>query len=56
VPYLLANRLESRGATHVPGPNFTQQVIADGRLITGQNPQSAAGVARQIVATIGSLA
>lgn len=56
VPYLLADRLESRGATHVPGPNFTQQVVADGRLVTGQNPQSAAGVARQIVATIDSLA
>lgn len=46
VPFLLADALTAKGATHVPGPNFTENVIADGRLVTGQNPQSAAGVAR----------
>lgn len=50
VPFLLADALTAKGATHVPGPNFTENVVADGRLITGQNPQSAAGVARATVA------
>ena len=50
VPYLLADELVARGATHVPGANFTTNVVVDGRLVTGQNPQSAAEVARQVVA------
>lgn len=50
VPFLLADALTAKGATHVPGPNFTENVVTDGRLITGQNPQSAAGVARAAAA------
>lgn len=46
VPFLLADALTAKGATHVPGPNFTENVIGDGRVVTGQNPQSASGVAR----------
>ncbi|MFD1860201.1 type 1 glutamine amidotransferase domain-containing protein [Aeromicrobium camelliae] len=53
VPFLLADKLESIGATHVPGPNFTENVVVDGRLVTGQNPQSAAGVARETLAVVG---
>jgi putative intracellular protease/amidase len=49
VPFLLADALTERGATHMPGPNWTAQVVADGRLVTGQNPQSARGVAAQVV-------
>lgn len=41
VPFLLADALESKGAKHHPAPNFTDQVVVDGRLVTGQNPQSA---------------
>ncbi len=50
VPFLLADALTSRGATHIPGPNFTENVITDGRVVTGQNPQSAVGVARAALA------
>ncbi|OYN92418.1 type 1 glutamine amidotransferase domain-containing protein [Parenemella sanctibonifatiensis] len=50
VPFLLADALTERGATHVAGPDFTENVVADGRLVTGQNPQSAAGVARAVLA------
>ncbi|MFT4215948.1 MAG: type 1 glutamine amidotransferase domain-containing protein [Micropruina sp.] len=46
VPFLLADALTDKGATHIPGPDFTENVVADGRLVTGQNPQSATGVAR----------
>ncbi|MDO5622696.1 MAG: type 1 glutamine amidotransferase domain-containing protein [Paracoccus sp. (in: a-proteobacteria)] len=42
VPFLLADRLEAAGGHHVDSPNWSDNVIRDGRLITGQNPQSAA--------------
>lgn len=44
VPFLLASTLTERGALHQPAPDWTAQVVVDGRLITGQNPQSASGV------------
>lgn len=44
VPFLLATALVQRGAHHHPAPDWTAQVVVDGRLVTGQNPQSAAGV------------
>ncbi len=49
VPFLLATRLEERGAVHRPAPDFQKQVVASGRLVTGQNPASAAGVAEKMV-------
>lgn len=44
VPFLLASTLEQRGARHRPAPDWNAKVVVDGRLITGQNPQSASGV------------
>lgn len=44
VPFLLASTLERRGAHHQPAPDWTAKVVVDGRLVTGQNPQSAGGV------------
>ena len=44
VPFLLASTLAQRGAHHHPAPDWTAKVVVDGRLVTGQNPQSAAGV------------
>lgn len=49
VPFLLASKLEERGAKHQPAPNFEKQVVASGKLVTGQNPASAAGVAEKMV-------
>jgi putative intracellular protease/amidase len=49
VPFLLQSRLEERGAKHSAAANFEPHVVADGRLVTGQNPASAAGVAERIV-------
>ncbi|QVQ51533.1 type 1 glutamine amidotransferase domain-containing protein [Spiractinospora alimapuensis] len=54
VPFLLADALAERGAVPVPAPNFTENVVTDGRLVTGQNPQSAAGVATATLAALGS--
>lgn len=48
VPFLLADALESKGAKHHPAANFTEQVIVDGRLVTGQNPQSAHRAAEEV--------
>ncbi|KEA04395.1 type 1 glutamine amidotransferase domain-containing protein (plasmid) [Agrobacterium fabrum] len=49
VPYLLASTLNDRGALHQPAPNWSENVVTDGRLITGQNPASAHGVGKAIV-------
>jgi putative intracellular protease/amidase len=49
VPYLLATTLKERGALHQPAPNWTEKVVVDGRLITGQNPASAHGVGQAVV-------
>ncbi len=40
VPFLLQTRLESLGAKVETGPSFQPFAIADGRLVTGQNPAS----------------
>jgi putative intracellular protease/amidase len=48
VPFLLADKLKEDGALHEAAPMWTSKVIVDGRLITGQNPQSAAGVGAAI--------
>ncbi|TCO43527.1 putative intracellular protease/amidase [Kribbella antiqua] len=50
VPFLLADALTARGAVHHPAANFAPQVVTDGRLVTGQNPQSATLVAQAVVA------
>lgn len=44
VPFLLEDKLKERGGIYEKSPNFTEHVTVDGRLITGQNPQSAKGV------------
>ncbi|MFC4146571.1 type 1 glutamine amidotransferase domain-containing protein [Micromonospora mangrovi] len=49
VPFLLADKLTEAGAQHVPAPDFTEHVVVDDRLVTGQNPQSARALAEAIV-------
>lgn len=48
VPFLLAETLASRGALHQPAPDWQPNVVVDGRLVTGQNPQSATGVGEAV--------
>jgi putative intracellular protease/amidase len=52
VPFLLASTLQQRGASHQPAGNWQAKVVSDGRLVTGQNPQSAHGVGEAIVAAL----
>lgn len=48
VPFLLASTLSARGAHHHPAANWTAKVVVDGKLVTGQNPQSATGVGEAV--------
>lgn len=54
VPFLLADALRERGARHVPAPNFQAQVVVSERLVTGQNPASARGVAEAMLPLLAS--
>lgn len=53
VPFHLQNEIKQRGATYsarrIP---FTTHVEVDGRIITGQNPQSASQVGREVKALL----
>ncbi|MEV6595460.1 type 1 glutamine amidotransferase domain-containing protein [Actinoplanes sp. NPDC051346] len=49
VPFLLQNRLRDLGGDYRSGPDFAPHVVTDGRLVTGQNPASADGVARAVL-------
>jgi putative intracellular protease/amidase len=48
MPFLLADRLNERGAFHQNTPNWSDNVVVDGRLITGQNPQSASSLGKAL--------
>jgi putative intracellular protease/amidase len=48
VPFLLSSTLAQRGADMQPGAEWTRTVSVDGKLVTGQNPQSATGVGEAI--------
>ena len=54
VPFLLASTLKERGAIHEPAANWQAKVVVDGRLVTGQNPASAAGVGKAVAQLLTS--
>jgi len=49
MPFLLEDRLKELGATFVGAPMWSDHVERDGRLITGQNPQSSASAAKAVI-------
>ena len=49
VPFILDTALTAQGARHTYADLFEAHVVVDGRLVTGQNPASAAGVAVEII-------
>ncbi|MFE8070928.1 type 1 glutamine amidotransferase domain-containing protein [Marinobacteraceae bacterium S3BR75-40.1] len=49
VPFLLADKLEEEGAEHVFAEPFETCVEVSERLVTGQNPASADGVAEEMI-------
>lgn len=52
VPFLLEDALVKRGANFVGDENWSDHVQVSGRLITGQNPQSATSVGNELVRAI----
>lgn len=49
VPFLLESRLVSLGASFSEADLFKYHVVSDDRLVTGQNPASAFGVAHEMI-------
>lgn len=49
VPFLLETRLKELGARHHAAPDWTSNARRDGRLVTGQNPQSSGAVAALVL-------
>ena len=53
VPFLLEDRMKALGGRFERGGDWQPFAIADGHLITGQNPQSSELVARHVLAALG---
>lgn len=53
VPFLLEDQLKAQGARHEKGPDWQPFALADGRLVTGQNPASSAQVAQLMLQAAG---
>ncbi len=49
VPFMLDAALIAQGAIHTQADPFQEHVVVDERLVTGQNPASAAGVAGAMI-------
>jgi putative intracellular protease/amidase len=54
MPFLLESRLKALGANFVEEPNWTNHVQVDGKLITGQNPQSSKSTALAVIDALTS--
>ncbi|MBB3037049.1 type 1 glutamine amidotransferase domain-containing protein [Hoyosella altamirensis] len=53
VPYNVEEEMKKRGAVYEKGlVPFTPKAVVDGRLVTGQNPQSAKATAKKVVAVL----
>ncbi|MFD7406231.1 type 1 glutamine amidotransferase domain-containing protein [Streptomyces sp. NPDC059866] len=51
-PYYVESRLRERGAVVEAGPAWSNTVVQDGNLITGQNPQSSKATAEAVLKTL----
>ncbi|MEM8655021.1 MAG: type 1 glutamine amidotransferase domain-containing protein [Pseudomonadota bacterium] len=54
VPFLLEDRLRDLGAIIENGADFAVNVVTDGHLVTGQNPQSSAEGARAVLGVLNA--
>ena len=52
VPFLLETALKDKGAQYSSVADWQAHSIADGRLVTGQNPASAEGVAQKMISVL----
>ncbi|GEC02477.1 dimethylallyltransferase [Streptomyces spinoverrucosus] len=53
MPYYLESRLREQGAVVETGPAWSNTVVVDGNLITGQNPQSSTATAEAVLKALG---
>lgn len=53
VPFLVEDKMNQMGANYSKGPDGSQYVMVDGRLITGQNPASAKKAAMELIRMLG---
>nr|WP_308294989.1 hypothetical protein [Streptomyces sp. NK08204] len=51
-PWLVEDRLVERGAHFKAGAPWSDTVVVDGNLITGQNPQSSVTTAKEVLAAL----
>lgn len=49
VPFLIETQMRAQGAEFHGAERWAPHTIRDGRLVTGQNPRSSAGTARQVL-------
>jgi putative intracellular protease/amidase len=49
VPFLLETRFKEQGAKYEKGPDWNSKVCVDGKLVTGQNPQSSDACAEGVI-------
>lgn len=54
VPFELEDALKAEGANYTSVANWQQHVVVDGRLITGQNPNSAGALGRELVKALAN--
>ncbi|ODT59282.1 MULTISPECIES: type 1 glutamine amidotransferase domain-containing protein [Paracoccus] len=54
VPFLLEDQLKAQGGQHEKGPDWAPFALADGKLVTGQNPASSARVAELMLEAAGT--
>lgn len=52
IPFSVEARLRERGAVIAPAAPWSSEVVTDGTLITGQNPQSSAATAEALLAAL----
>ncbi|WCK56273.1 type 1 glutamine amidotransferase domain-containing protein [Aneurinibacillus sp. Ricciae_BoGa-3] len=52
MPFLLESKLLEKGCNFVSGENWSDFSVGDGKLVTGQNPQSSRSTAEKVVGAI----
>lgn len=54
VPFLVEDELKAKGGVYSSGPDWASYVVADGLLITGQNPASSAATATRLLQVLNA--
>ena len=49
VPFLVEDMLKANGGHYEKGPDWGSHVVVDGKLVTGQNPASSEGAAKELL-------